>query len=108
MDPGNDQGRQRGQRGSSTLVCEVRQLTGRIKDGKAVNKSGHRWRGLHWKPLRGGFLCGVLAGFRWCILGSDAMFNFGSFCMSMAITDFSLRFGLRQFRKTERSFAELI
>jgi len=36
------------------------------------------------------------------------MFNFGSFCMSMAIADFSLWFGLRQFRKTERSFAELI
>jgi lipopolysaccharide transport system permease protein len=45
-------------------------------------------------------MVGVIDGFRWCLLGGLGL--------SLAVTSFFLWFGLRQFRKMERSFADLI
>lgn len=50
---------------------------------------------------------GVIDGFRWCILGESTIYWPG-FLASMAVTAFFLWFGVRQFRKMERSFADLI
>ncbi|MCA9235959.1 MAG: ABC transporter permease [Planctomycetales bacterium] len=50
---------------------------------------------------------GVIDGFRWCILGESAMYWPG-FAASLSVTAFFLWFGIRQFRKMERSFADLI
>ena len=53
-------------------------------------------------------MVGVIDGFRWCILGGDAAFDPRSFGISMAVTVFFLWLGVRQFRKMEKSFADLI
>ena len=53
-------------------------------------------------------MVGVIDGFRWCILGGDAAFDPRSFAISMAVTAFFLWLGIRQFRKMEKSFADLI
>jgi lipopolysaccharide transport system permease protein len=53
-------------------------------------------------------MVGVIDGFRWCILrGQSELFAPGLF-VSFAIIAFFLWFGVHQFRKTERSFADLI
>ena len=52
-------------------------------------------------------IVGVIDGFRWCVLGGSTIYWPG-FLMSLATTIFFLWFGLRQFRKMERSFADLI
>jgi lipopolysaccharide transport system permease protein len=53
-------------------------------------------------------MVGVIDGFRWCILGGNTTLYWPGFCLSIGVTTFFLWFGLRQFRKTERSFADLI
>ena len=53
-------------------------------------------------------MVGVIDGFRWCILGGDAAFDPRAFGISMAVTAFFLWLGIRQFRKMEKSFADLI
>jgi lipopolysaccharide transport system permease protein len=50
---------------------------------------------------------GIIDGFRWCILG-EANIYLPGFAASMAATAFFLWFGIRQFRKMENSFADLI
>lgn len=51
---------------------------------------------------------GVIDGFRWCLLrGQGGLYLPGLF-MSVAVIGFFLWFGIRQFRKMERSFADLI
>ena len=50
---------------------------------------------------------GIIDGFRWCILGETNIYLPG-FAASMGVTAFFLWFGIRQFRKMERSFADLI
>lgn len=50
---------------------------------------------------------GVIDGFRWCILGESSMYWPGFF-LSLGVTLFFLWFGVRQFRKLESSFADLI
>jgi lipopolysaccharide transport system permease protein len=53
-------------------------------------------------------MVGVIDGFRWCILrGQSALYLPGLFA-SLAVTVFFLWFGVRQFRRTEKSFADLI
>ena len=53
-------------------------------------------------------MVGVIEGFRWCILGGQSGFNGASLAMSVAVTSFFLWFGIRRFRRTEKSFADLI
>lgn len=50
---------------------------------------------------------GVIDGFRWCILGESTIYWPG-FAASLLVTTFFLWFGIRQFRKMERTFADLI
>lgn len=50
---------------------------------------------------------GIIDGFRWCILGEDSLYVPG-FLTSLAVTIFFLWFGIRQFRKMEKRFADLI
>jgi len=53
-------------------------------------------------------MVGVIDGFRWCLLGGESQFYLPGFCLSLAVTGFFLWLGIRQFRKMERSFADLI
>jgi len=52
-------------------------------------------------------IVGVIDGFRWCILGESTIYWPG-FLVSLTVTAFFLWFGIRQFRKMEKSFADLI
>ncbi len=51
---------------------------------------------------------GVIDGFRWCVLGGESRLYLPGFLMSILVAAFFLWFGLRQFRKMEASFADLI
>jgi lipopolysaccharide transport system permease protein len=51
---------------------------------------------------------GVIDGFRWCILGGQTELYLPGFLLSIAVAAALLWLGIRQFRKTENSFADLI
>jgi lipopolysaccharide transport system permease protein len=51
---------------------------------------------------------GVIDGFRWCILGGDSPIYFPGFLLSVAAMASFLWLGVRQFRKMERAFVDLI
>jgi len=51
---------------------------------------------------------GIIDGFRWCILGGQGGLYGPGFCWSLAATAFFLWLGIRQFRKVERRFADLL
>lgn len=53
-------------------------------------------------------MVGVIDGFRWCILGRQSEPFLPGLVTSVAVIAFFLWFGVRQFRKTEKSFADLI
>lgn len=53
-------------------------------------------------------MVGVIDGFRWCILGGQSELYLPGLGASVAVTAFFLWFGIRQFRNTEKSFADLI
>jgi lipopolysaccharide transport system permease protein len=53
-------------------------------------------------------MVGVIDGFRWCVLGRESPLYLPGFWLSIAITAFFLWLGIRQFRKMEKSFADLI
>jgi lipopolysaccharide transport system permease protein len=53
-------------------------------------------------------LVGIIDGFRWCILGGQSQLWLPSLAMSLGVTLFLLWLGIRQFRKMETSFADLI
>jgi lipopolysaccharide transport system permease protein len=53
-------------------------------------------------------MVGVIDGFRWCILRGQSELYPQGLLASVAVTAFFLWFGVRQFRKTEKSFADLI
>lgn len=53
-------------------------------------------------------MVGVIDGFRWCILGDATALYWPGLWLSIGVTVFFLWFGIRQFRQTERSFADLI
>jgi homopolymeric O-antigen transport system permease protein len=53
-------------------------------------------------------MVGVIDGFRWCLLGGDSRMYWPGFWLSLAVAGFFLWFGIRQFRKMERGFADLI
>ena len=53
-------------------------------------------------------MVGVIDGFRWCILSGKTPIDWLAFCLSMAVTAAFLWLGIRKFRATEKSFADLI
>jgi lipopolysaccharide transport system permease protein len=53
-------------------------------------------------------MVGVIDGFRWCLLGGNSSIYFPGFVMSVAISFIILFLGIRYFRKTEKSFADII
>ena len=53
-------------------------------------------------------MVGVIDGFRWCILRGQSELYWPGLAASIAVTAFFLWFGIRQFRKSEKSFADLI
>jgi lipopolysaccharide transport system permease protein len=53
-------------------------------------------------------MVGVIDGFRWCILGGDSFIYVPGFLLSLATIAVLLWLGISRFRKTERSFADLI
>ncbi len=53
-------------------------------------------------------MVGVIDGFRWCILAGQSPLYLPGLMVSTCVTFFLLWLGIRQFRKTEKSFADLI
>jgi len=51
---------------------------------------------------------GVIDGFRWCLLGGESPIYLPGFLMSLGIVAFFLWYGIRYFRKTEKTFADLV
>jgi lipopolysaccharide transport system permease protein len=59
------------------------------------------WYGLN--PM-----VGVIDGFRWCILDHSVDFNWAGFLLSLSVSVLLLCVGIAYFRRTERSFADVI
>jgi lipopolysaccharide transport system permease protein len=53
-------------------------------------------------------MVGVINGFRWSILGGQSPLYLPGLAGSLAVVAFFLWYGIRRFRKTEKSFADLI
>lgn len=72
--------------------------------GFSSNVVPEKWRLLYsLNPM-----VGVIDGFRWCILGGQSRLYLPGLAASIGVTAFFLWFGVRRFRKTEKSFADLI
>jgi lipopolysaccharide transport system permease protein len=53
-------------------------------------------------------MVGVIDGFRWCLLGGDTNINFYGLAISTILSVLLFIIGLSYFRKTERTFADVI
>ena len=53
-------------------------------------------------------MVGVIDGFRWCILGGAGPIYWPGFALSLVVVAFFLWLGVSQFRKMEKTFADLI
>ena len=53
-------------------------------------------------------MVGVIDGFRWCLLGGSTPLHMPGFAISVGISLLLLVLGIRYFRSTERSFADVI
>ena len=53
-------------------------------------------------------LVGVIDGFRWCVLGGDSRLYAPGFLASLGVVALFLWVGIAYFRRTERSFADLM
>lgn len=63
-----------------------------------------KWRLLYYlNPM-----AGVIDGFRWCLLGGQTTIFWPGFLLSMILIIVILIIGIQYFRKTERSFADII
>jgi lipopolysaccharide transport system permease protein len=51
---------------------------------------------------------GVIDGFRWCLLGGASPLYLPGFLLSLGVIAFFLWLGIRYFRRTERTFADLL
>jgi lipopolysaccharide transport system permease protein len=51
---------------------------------------------------------GAIDGFRWCLLGGDSRLHPPGFAASLAVAALCLWLGIAYFRRTERSFADLM
>jgi len=64
----------------------------------------HQWRLLYsLNPM-----VGVIEAFRWCILGDQNPLLLSELLVGLTVTVLFLLFGTRQFRRTEKKFADLI
>jgi lipopolysaccharide transport system permease protein len=72
--------------------------------GFSSNVVPEKWRLLYsLNPV-----VGVIDGFRWAILGGESQLYIPGFLLSWCVIFFFLWLGIRQFRKMEKSFADLI
>lgn len=72
--------------------------------GFSSNVISDQWRLLYsLNPM-----VGVIDGFRWCLLGGAGRLYWPGLALSLVISGFLLWLGIRQFRKMERSFADLV
>jgi lipopolysaccharide transport system permease protein len=63
-----------------------------------------QWRWLYaLNPM-----VGVIDGFRWAILGKDSLIYLPGFILSIGLVILLFFYGLKYFRKTERTFADII
>ncbi len=53
-------------------------------------------------------MVGVIDGFRWCILGGESPIYWPGFALSLFVVAFFLWLGISRFRRTEKSFADII
>jgi lipopolysaccharide transport system permease protein len=53
-------------------------------------------------------MVGVIDGFRWCLLGGESTLYLPGFLASLCVVALFLWLGVRYFRKTEKSFADLL
>lgn len=53
-------------------------------------------------------MVGVIDGFRWCILGGESHIYLPGFIISLVVIAFFLWLGISHFRKTEKTFVDLI
>ena len=53
-------------------------------------------------------IVGVIDGFRWCVLGESSALYLPGFALSLAIVMLLLWLGIAYFRRTERTFADLL
>ena len=53
-------------------------------------------------------MVGVIDGFRWCILGGASPIYWPGFVLSLVIVVFFASLGISRFRKTEKTFADII
>jgi lipopolysaccharide transport system permease protein len=53
-------------------------------------------------------MAGIIDGFRWCILGGEHTIYWPGFALTLATTTALIVTGIAYFRKTERSFADVI
>lgn len=53
-------------------------------------------------------IVGVIDGFRWCVLGGRSTLYMPGFLLSLGVVALFLWLGIRYFRRTERSFADLV
>jgi lipopolysaccharide transport system permease protein len=63
-----------------------------------------QWR--FWYSLNP--MVGIIDGFRWCILGGDSPLYMPGFLLSLGVIALFLWIGVAYFRRTERTFADLI
>ena len=62
-----------------------------------------------WRPIYAlNPMVGIIDGFRWCLLGGENLLYWPGVMMSVLGTIFLLATGIRYFRKTERTFADVI
>lgn len=62
-----------------------------------------------WRLLYGlNPVVGVIDGFRWCLLGGESQIYWPGFALSLGVVAFFLWFGIRYFRATERTFADMV
>jgi lipopolysaccharide transport system permease protein len=72
--------------------------------GFSSNIVPNQWRLLYsLNPV-----VGVIDGFRWCLLGGESSIYLPGLICSLCVTIFFLWLGVRQFRRMEHSFADLI
>lgn len=63
----------------------------------------------HWRLLYSlNPIVGIIDGFRWCLLGGASQIYWPGFVLSLCVTAFFLWFGIRYFRATERTFADMV
>lgn len=72
--------------------------------GFSSNVVPEKWRLLYSiNPM-----VGIIDGFRWCILGGNTQIYLPGMMLSIGFIIFLLIFGIRYFRKMEKSFADII